>query len=155
MRKNMDKNLNNEVWGPHYWFFLRTICIIYPNYPNSIVKKKYYDFFMNFLPLFLPNEEAIKKYTELLYLYPVSPYLDNRESLVRWLWFINNKINEHLRKPKIKIQDFYIEYYNLYKDADDKKNSLFLRKIKKHTKQIVYFIILGILIFACYYFYNL
>ena len=29
-----------EIWGPHYWFFLNTVAMTYPNYPNKVTKKK-------------------------------------------------------------------------------------------------------------------
>ena len=62
----MNKNFNPNIWGSYYWFFLRTICLIYPEYPNSIVKKKYYDFFMNFLPIFIPNDIISQNFVKLL-----------------------------------------------------------------------------------------
>ena len=48
--------LDPKVWGPHYWFFLHTLAMTYPHHPNSVTKKKYYEFIQN-LPLFLPVEE--------------------------------------------------------------------------------------------------
>jgi hypothetical protein len=51
----MIESLNPEIWGPHYWFFLRTIVLTYPKYPNSITKKKYYTFFQN-LTLFIKEK---------------------------------------------------------------------------------------------------
>ena len=50
--------------------------------------------------------------------YPVTAYLDNRESLIKWMHFIHNKINEKLEKPKISINEFYIRYYEEYKPKD-------------------------------------
>ena len=35
--------LDPKIWGPHYWFFLHTIALNYPLYPNDISKRKYYD----------------------------------------------------------------------------------------------------------------
>ena len=43
--------LNPKVWRPHYWFVLHTIALTYPLHPNETIKKKYYDFINNFLPL--------------------------------------------------------------------------------------------------------
>ena len=72
----------------------------YPKYPNAITKKKYYDFIQN-LPLFIPVEKISGELSKLIDEYPIIPYLDNRESLVRWMWFIHNKINKKLEKPQI------------------------------------------------------
>ena len=97
-----------QIWGPHYWNFLHTITMNYPLYPNTVVKKKYYEFIQN-LPMFMPESFDFR---ELLDEYPVSPYLDSRKSFVRWMHFIHNKINEKLHKKKISSDAFYTEYYN-------------------------------------------
>jgi len=106
--------LDPTVWGPHYWFFLHTIAINYPHYPNSVTKKKYYEF-VKMLPLFIPVEQIANEFNQLLEEYPVVPYLDNRDSFVRWMHFIHNKINEKLEKPKISLGEFYKKYYDEYK----------------------------------------
>jgi hypothetical protein len=144
----MIESLNPEIWGPHYWFFLRTIVLTYPKYPNSITKKKYYTFFQN-LTLFIPNKEISNNYETLLNIYPLNPYLNNRESLCKWLWFINNKINEKLGKPQISIDNFYINYYNLYATTNNNLNN----KIFKIYKKIFYFILILLFIGLSYYFY--
>ena len=43
--------LDEKVWGPLYWKFLYTVALTYPNHPNDVTKRKYYDLIMNF-PLF-------------------------------------------------------------------------------------------------------
>ena len=102
--------MDPEVWGPHFWFFLHTIALHYPKYPNAVSKKKYYDFLSN-LPLFIPVYSISVHFSKLLDEYPITPYLDNRDSLIKWMHFIHNKINESLEKPKISLSDFYINYY--------------------------------------------
>jgi hypothetical protein len=124
--------LDPRVWGPHYWHFLHTIALTYPNNPNAITKKKYYEF-INSLPLFLPIESMSSDFSKLLNLYPVQPYLDNRESFVKWVWFIHNKINEKLEKPKISLNDFYVNYYEQYKSIDEK-----IKQTSKMKQKIIY-----------------
>jgi hypothetical protein len=141
-------SLDPKVWGPHYWFFLHTSAITFPHHPNAITKKKYYDLIQN-LPLFIPQEEVSSYFSKLLDAYPVTPYLDNRESIVRWTWFIHNKINEKLEKPKISLEEFYVKYYENYKTKD----ASYLEFYKLRSK-IIYFIILILLIFLIYYLFN-
>jgi len=86
----------------------------YPNWPNAVTKKKYYEFIQN-LPLFIPVESMSGEFSKLIDKYPVMPYLDNRESFVRWVWFVHNKINEKLEKPQLSMNDFFIQYYEAYK----------------------------------------
>jgi hypothetical protein len=93
-------NNKSEYWGPQYWFFLHTITEIYPKYPNDVTRKKYYDLISN-MPLFIPEEKIGNSFAELLDKYPVSPYLDNRDSFRKWMHFIHNKINQKLDKKEI------------------------------------------------------
>jgi hypothetical protein len=102
-----------DVWGPHYWFFLHTVAHSYPQQPNSVTKRKYYDFIQN-MPLFIPEPEMGNKFSQLLDRYPVSPYLGTRESFVRWVHFIHNKMNVLLGKEEVsflKSVDIYNSYY--------------------------------------------
>jgi hypothetical protein len=111
--------LDPKIWGPHYWFFIHTVAMTYPIRPNAVTKKKYYEFIQN-LPLFIPVESLSGEFSKLIDKYPVAPYLDNRESLVRWTHFIHNKINQKLEKPQISLSEFYIEYYEEYKSQNIK-----------------------------------
>lgn len=102
-----------NIWGSHYWFFLMTIALSYPENPNSVTKRKYYDFIIN-LPLFIPNIEIGNKFSNLLDKYPVSPYLDTKESFVKWVHFIHNKVNIMIGKEEISYQtalENYLEEY--------------------------------------------
>jgi hypothetical protein len=114
---NSQLRLDPTVWGPHYWFFLHTLALSYPQNPNSVTKKKYYELIQN-LPLFIPVESIGTSFEKLLDEYPVTAYLDSRESFVKWMHFIHNKINEKLEKPKITLNEFYFRYYEEYKPKD-------------------------------------
>ena len=101
--------LETSAWGPHYWFVLYSIAITYPNTPNNVTKKKYYEFIQN-LPLFLPHDEISNYFSNMLIKYPVTPYLDSRDSFTRWIHFIHNQVNIRLNKPLLS----YKEYIKLY-----------------------------------------
>jgi hypothetical protein len=140
--------LDPKVWGPHYWFFLHTLAMTYPHHPNAVTKKKYYEFIQN-LPLFLPVEEISTTFSKLIEKYPITPYLDNRDSFVRWMHFIHNKINVALEKPQISLNDFFVNYYNEYKSKDEK----FTEYYKIQGKVIYLLLVLG-LGGAIYYLYD-
>lgn len=140
--------LDPAVWGPHFWFFLHTLAISYPHHPNAITKKKYYELIQN-LPLFIPVEVIGSDFIKILDEYPVTAYLDNRESLIKWMHFIHNKINEKLEKPKISLNDFYIRYYEEYKPKD--------LKMKEHYRwreKIIYTLVVLASTFLIVYLYN-
>ena len=107
------KKLDPAVWGPPFWFFLHTVAHTYPEIPNVVTKRKYYDLIQN-LPLFLPDAEIGGHFSKLLDLYPVSPYLDSRDSFLRWMHFIHNKVNVKLGHDEISLYaglDAYFEKY--------------------------------------------
>lgn len=105
---------NSEVWGPHYWFFLHTIAHSYPNVPNDVTKRKYYDFIQN-LPMFIPNSDIANNFSHMLDKYPVTPYLDNKDSFKKWMHFIHNKINEQLNKSEISYANARTKYMEHFK----------------------------------------
>lgn len=140
--------LEPKIWGPHYWFFLHTIAMTYPHHPNAVTKKKYYEFIQN-LPLFIPVDNISSEFSVLLDKYPVVSYLDNRESFVRWMHFIHNKINQKLEKPQISLNEFYIQYYEEYKSNEEKKDEYY-----KLKQKFMYGGIVGTLLFGIIYLYD-
>ena len=128
--------LDPTIGGPHYWFFLHTIAMTYPIRPNDVTKKKYYEFIQN-LPLFIPVEAMGNEFSKLLEQYPIITYLDSRDSFIRWMHFIHNKINEKLEKPKITINDFYIKYYEEYKPKNIK-----MKEYYRWREKIIYILVL-------------
>jgi hypothetical protein len=140
--------LDPKVWGPHYWFFLHTVAMTYPHHPNTVTKKKYYEFIQN-IPLFIPVEQISGEFSKLIDKYPIAPYLDNRDSFVRWVHFIHNKINEKLEKPTISLNEFFVKYYDQYKSKDVK-----LVEYYKVREKVIYFIIVSGVIGTIYYLYD-
>jgi hypothetical protein len=141
-------SLDSAIWGPHYWFFLHTIALSYPIRPNTPTKKKYYEFIQN-IPLFIPVKSMSTDFSKLLDEYPVVPYLDSRDSFIRWIHFIHNKINAKLEKPQISLSQFYENYYNEYKPSTVK-----IREANVWKERVVYFCILFVIIGITAYLYN-
>jgi hypothetical protein len=136
-----DKNdiFQPTTWGPHYWFFLMTLALSYPDNVNAVTKRKYYDFITN-MPIFIPNAEIGNKFSHLLDKYPVSPYLDNRDSFVKWVHFIHNKINHLLGKEEISYDAALENYF-----AEYRPKPIYLSEKIKWKK----FAIVGVFIFIC------
>jgi hypothetical protein len=120
----------------------------YPNRPNAVTKKKYYEFIQN-LPLFIPVESMSGEFSKLIDKYPVMPYLDNRESLIRWTHFIHNKINQKLEKPQISLNEFYVKYYEEYKSQNVKMNEYY-----KFREKLIFCGIIVTITGSIYYFYD-
>jgi hypothetical protein len=109
--------LNPEVWLPHLEFMLQTISILYPQYPNDVTKKKYYDTIQN-LPVFFPQFPIGKEFAKMLDKFPVTPYLSSRESFMKWVHFIMNKIKNKMEWEEEDFFDSLEKYYDQYKPKD-------------------------------------
>ena len=145
---NENNIFNPIIWGPHYWFVLYTIALSYPLNVNESTKKKYYDFITN-LPLFLPISNIGNIFSKFLDSYPVTPYLDSRESFVKWVHFIHNKINIYLGKPEITYYDAMNKYYDHYKLKEIKKIDE-----KKNKQKYIFGSLLLVLIIIILYIYT-
>lgn len=128
--------LETKIWLPSYIFVLYSIAVTYPKHPNEILKKKYYNF-INDLPIFIPNKEISKIFSIIINKYPVSPYLDTRESFKKWLHFINNKLNKSIGLEEISMDEAMRTYYNYYK-----KDIIKVEDRKRREKYIFLFFIL-------------
>lgn len=135
---------NPEIWGPHYWFFLHTISYNYPNKPNKVLKRKYYDLIMNF-PVFIPDSKSRKTFMVLLDKYPVSPYLDSSIDFQKWVHFIHNKVNEIVGKQEISRKDAYMKYLLLFEDTNQQ-----LMKVLNLKKNYIYLVYIMILLVVIY-----
>jgi len=135
-----------NVWGPHYWFFLHTVAESYPMHPNEVTKRKYYDLITN-MPLFIPDDEMGDKFSRLLDRYPVTPYLDNRDSFVRWVHFIHNKINIQIGKVELSLP-ISLEKYR----AEYKPKPIFLSERINMRKHYIHAFLILALCFLIYYY---
>ena len=135
------------IWGPHYWFFLHTIAMIYPNHPNAETKKLYYEIIYQFHQ-FIPVQEMANDYKVMLDLYPIQPYLENKESLLKWMHFIHNHINQRLKKQTMSYDEFYNHYYKLYNQPKPIPKTKYRSVLKKVIQiSILFFAMYGIFAF--------
>jgi FAD-linked sulfhydryl oxidase len=132
------------VWGPHYWFFLHTIARSYPENPNAVTKRKYYDLIQN-MPLFIPETETGSKFSGMLDQYPVSPYLGTRESFVRWVHFVHNKMNGMLGKEEMS----FLKSVDLY-ESQYRPRPVKLGETLHMRKHYLYAIVIFASLFAIY-----
>ena len=140
-------NLDPDIWGPHYWFMLHTTALNYPTHPNTTTKKKFYDFIHN-LPLFIPHRDISDAFTNVLDKYPLTPYLENKKSFMKWMHFVHNHINKTLNKPPLDYYEAIDKYYNHYKP----KRIIDVDTIKFRDKMIYVGLIVILLCIANYFY---
>ena len=140
--------LDPKVWLPHFQFVMQTMAISYPANPNDVSKKKYYDFIQN-LPVFLPDKPMGTYFIKLLDEFPVTPYLSSRMSFMKWVHFMNNKLNKAIEEPEINFYESLEKYYDEYKPKEMKNKQLIETK-KKYIQVASILILAG----AIAYFYK-
>ena len=138
--------LDPKIWGPQFWFVLHTMALTYPLTPNDTTKKKYYDFIQN-LPLFLPIAEIGNNFSLFLDRYPVTPYLDSRESFIKWMHFIHNKINLANNVPEVGYEEAMQQYYEHYRPKTVKDTEQLARREKMIFLGLMLFIIALLILF--------
>ena len=111
------QELDPSIWLPPFWHFLRSVAHTYPDYPNEVTKRKYYDFIQN-LPLFVPNTESGLEFSRILEGFPISPYLANRDSFFFWIHFIQNRVDRKRGNAEKTNLEHMEEYYQLYKPQE-------------------------------------
>ena len=133
------------VWIPHLIFTLQSISAFYPKDPNDVTKKKYYDTIQN-MPLFFPQKPIGNAFSKMLDQYPVTPYLSSRESFMKWVHFIINKIHAQMDWEQEDFYDSLEKYYDAYKPKELVEKEKF-----KLPKQYVLIGVTGFLILTVLY----
>jgi hypothetical protein len=88
-------------------------------------------------------------FSELLDKYPIAPYLDSRESFIKWVHFIHNRINQMLGKDEISLTEAMQKYYDNYKPK-----GMLMREEKKYRRKLVFFVLVVLGVSAAYYMYK-
>jgi hypothetical protein len=102
-------HLPPEIWGPMFWSTLHIMSLAYPDDPTYSEKRAAKELF-NALVYLLPCPVCRSHYKEILQVMPVETWLDNRKSLVEWVWMMHNAVNTKLGKSEITMSEFYKRY---------------------------------------------
>ena len=105
--------------------------------------------FIKIYLLFIPIEEIGNNFSKFLDKYPVTPYLDSRQSLVRWTHFIHNKINSALNLKELNLEQALSAYYENYKPKEIKDMAE-----RKYREKIAFSIVIIILLILSLILYN-
>ena len=101
------------IWGPHAWFFLHSITLVYPDNPTEQEKKNYFDFFKtlgNILPCMICRENYKNHFLK----HPLGKALHSKKDFQNWLVTIHNEVNKIHKKEKFTYSQFKKLYDNIY-----------------------------------------
>jgi hypothetical protein len=101
-----------ELWGPFVWYVLHIISFNYPINPSQFEKTAYREFYMNVKNV-LPCESCRRHYSTYLSIYPISPHMDSRATLIKWVIQVHNFVNKQLGKRLYSVPEILNIYKNL------------------------------------------
>jgi len=147
--------MNPEIWGPPAWMFLHSVSLAYPKNPTEEDRINYSNFF-NSLQQVLPCHKCSNNYLHHIQEDPVENNLNNKESLVKWLINLHNKVNKLNNKNSLSYDNTIDKYKNIYSlknnDSFNKENELYPQK--KNNKILLYLFIFLILMLCGLYIYR-
>jgi hypothetical protein len=102
-------HLPPEVWGPIFWATFHLTSMSYPDTPTYAEKRAAKEFF-NSMTHLLPCPVCRGHFKEILTAMPVDSWLDDRRSLIEWVWMLHNRVNTRLGKAEITQAEFMERY---------------------------------------------
>lgn len=139
--------MDTTIWGPPFWFTLHTISINYPEKPTYIERQQHLLFFES-LKTILPCSICRDHYKNFLVDQPISPYLDNRDSLKKWILDCHNNVNKLNNKKVWTMKESDNYYNNIYNNKENFKCNFTVKNTK--NKRFKYNSISNILIFILF-----
>ena len=143
---------NNNIWGPPAWTFLHSVTLAYPDNPTETDKTNYRNFFTNLQPV-LPCLKCSNNYLKHITEDPVENHLTDKESLVKWLIEMHNKVNQLYDKPVVtydEMLDRYKKLYNINNFNMFDKNITNYSKSKTNNILIFLFVVLICILIGLY-----
>jgi hypothetical protein len=98
-----------EVWGPIFWATLHIVALGYADVPQYAEKRAAKEFFQS-MAFLLPCPVCRIHFNEILRQMPIENWLDNRTTLMEWVWKAHNIVNQRLGKEEISLQEFHNRY---------------------------------------------
>ena len=105
----MSQNIKPSVWGPHGWKFMHFVSLGYPENPSQGDKRQYKEFYES-LQHILPCGACAQNYKLNLQDMPIDNSLDSRDTLIKWVIDIHNRVNQETGKKTM----IHEEALNLY-----------------------------------------
>ena len=106
--------MNVNKWGPGGWTFLHTITFNYPEKPTNTDKKQYIDFF-KMVGSMLPCKYCRDSYNIYSKYVPRNKFIDSREGINYWLYYIHNLVNDKVFKKDTITFDQVVRTYEKFR----------------------------------------
>lgn len=144
--------MDTSIWGPPFWFSLHTISMNYPEKPSYIDKQQHLIFFES-LKKVLPCQTCRDHYAIFLQNKPISPYLDNKNTLKKWVLDCHNNVNKINGEKVWTIEQLDNHYNNIYDNKHKFKCDFVIKKkITNNNISNILIVVLFTIIFCFYIF---
>ena len=100
----MGTSIKPSVWGPQGWAFMHYVSFGYPDNPSSRDKQNYKNFYYSIQNI-LPCKNCQRNYQENLKEDPIENSLRDRDSLIKWVIDIHNKVNKEMSKKEYEYEE--------------------------------------------------
>ncbi len=97
--------MSPAVWGPIFWTTMHIVSLGYPSKPSDADKAGAAAFY-NSLATVIPCPICKAHYKTFLDKTPVESALEDRDSLIHWVFDLHNDVNEQLGKRRITFQEY-------------------------------------------------
>lgn len=128
--------MQSALWGPPTWEYLHIITFNYPEKPTEKDKNLYLNFF-DLATKLLPCSICVDSFTLFNKYIPLKYYLDDRYSIVYWLFYMHNLVNLKLNHPQFKFINLILKYENYRLSFKNKKIELTDSLINLHDNTIL------------------
>lgn len=118
--------MNVNKWGPGGWVFLHTMTFNYPEKPSIEDKKRYTDFF-NMVGGMLPCKYCRDSYNVYIKHLPINKFIDSREGIAYWLYYIHNLVNDKVFKKDSTTFEEVVRKYERFRAG--------CKKVKKNNNK--------------------
>lgn len=122
--------MDPRIWGPPAWTFLHSVTLAYPDNPTETDRINYANFFNNLQPV-LPCLKCSNNYLTHIQEDPVENHLTDKETLVKWLIEMHNKVNRLYDKPEVGYDKMLDQYKKMYSISN---NNMFDKNITNYEK---------------------
>lgn len=149
--------MHPTIWGPHLWFIMHIISFEYPDNPTEYDKRIYHDFYTSLKDV-IPCKDCRKHYRDFITKYPLTPHLDTRDTLIKWVIQVHNFVNISIGKPTFtvpQVMELYSKLKPISPFSTETTKEILKRDETKEYYRIWFFIILaGLIILASRYYFN-
>jgi hypothetical protein len=149
--------MHPSIWGSQLWYIMHLISFEYPINPTEYDKRIYHDFYTSLKDV-IPCEDCKKHYREHITRYPLTPHLDSRDNLVKWVIQVHNFVNTSLGKPTLSIEQVMMIYKDLKPQSPfikvDTKLIIKQTEQKEYYRLYVFIFLALVIIIASRYYFN-